>query len=119
MRSLAAANSLLLTSTIHHRNLFGWSNVRGGPYCRSSMRAAPAPLADFRRDGTRQFDYLTRREIDEIVGVVRDLAEQQEAMSEGGGSCSSTGSCATQGSSRSTRSSKAQAAPQAPIPMDS
>lgn len=51
------------------------------------MRAAPAPLADFRRDPGKTFDYLTRKEIDEIVTVVRDLADheggQDDAMSEG------------------------------------
>lgn len=60
------------------------------------MRAAPGPLADFRRDCTKKFDYLTRQEIDEIVAVVRDLAERQDALSEED-IRSSSGSC---GSSR-------------------
>lgn len=64
------------------RSLFGWTNVRGAGYCRSAMRAPPPPLAEFRREPGKHFDYLTRREIDEIVGVVRDLAERQDAMSD-------------------------------------
>ena len=72
--------------TMEYMCLFGWQNVRGASYCRPAMRAAPAALADFRRDSTKRFDYLTRREIDQVVAVVRDLAEQQSAMSEGGDS---------------------------------
>lgn len=68
--------------TMEYMSLFGWQNVRGGAYCRTAMRAPPGNLADFLRDPARKFDYLTRREIDEIVHVVRDLAEQQNAMSE-------------------------------------
>lgn len=76
--------------TMEYMSMFGWHNVRGGAYCRTSMRAPPAALAEFVRDPTRKFDYLTRREIDDIVRVVRDLAEQQNAMSEGGDSTSPT-----------------------------
>lgn len=71
-----------LYKTLEYMSLFGWKNVRGAAYCRPAMRAAPAALADFRRDNTRAFDYLSRREVDEVVTVVRDLAEQQTAMSE-------------------------------------
>lgn len=56
--------------------------MRGAGYCRSAMRAAPAPLAEFSRSADKTFDYLTRKEIDDIVGVVRELAEQQDAMSD-------------------------------------
>lgn len=70
--------------TLEYMSMFGWHNVRGGSYCRSMMRSPPTPLADFVRDPTRKFDYLTRREIDDIVRVVRDLAEQQDAMSQDG-----------------------------------
>lgn len=70
--------------TMEYMSLFGWQNVRGAAYCRASMRTPPPPLADFKRDPTKVFDYLTRLEIDEVVGVVRDLADQQNAMSEGG-----------------------------------
>lgn len=64
------------------RSLFGWQNVRGAAYCRTTMRGPPAPLADFKRDPTRAFDYLTRREVDDIVAVVQDLAEEYNAMSD-------------------------------------
>ena len=73
-----------LYKTLEYMSLFGWKNVRGAGYCRPAMRAPPPALTAFRRDCGRHFDYLTRREIDEVVGVVRDLAEQQSAMSEGG-----------------------------------
>lgn len=67
--------------------------MRGAAYCRSAMRAPPAPLADFRREPAHAFDYLTRREIEEIVAVVRDLAEKQDAMSDGdSSSCASASS---------------------------
>ena len=88
--------------------------MRGAAYCRSAMRAPPAPLADFRREPAKPFDYLTRREIDEIVVVVRDLAEKQGAMSEGDNSSSSSS-----GSARSSRSSHARPLPAAEEPMDS
>lgn len=69
--------------TLEYMTLFGWKNVRGGAYCRSALRGPPPQLVEFRKD-SKTFDYLTRREIDEVVGVVRDLAEQQDAMSDGG-----------------------------------
>lgn len=66
--------------------------MRGAGYCRSAMRAPPAQLADFKR-GQATFDYLTRKEINEVVSVVRDLADQQDAMSEdAAGSGSDAGS---------------------------
>lgn len=55
------------------------------------MRAPPLPLADFRREPSKAFNYLTRREIDEIVGVVRDLAEQQDAMTDSAAAAAATG----------------------------
>lgn len=70
-----------LYKTLEYMTMFGWQNVRGAGYCRPSMRAAPAALSEFRRDASRHFDYLTRREIDEIVSVVRELAEQQSTPS--------------------------------------
>lgn len=73
--------------TMEYMELFGWQNVRGASYCRSSMRQPPAPLKDFRKDADKRFDYLSRAEIDGIVTVVRDLADQQTAMSEESGSC--------------------------------
>lgn len=68
--------------TLEYMHLFGWTNVRGAGYCRSAMRAPPPQLADFTRDQARKFDYLTRKEIDEVVGVVRELSEQQDAVSD-------------------------------------
>ena len=68
--------------TLEYMTLFGWQNVRGAQYCRTAMRTPPPQLAEFKKDAARHFDYLTRAEIDEIVSVVRDLADQQSAISE-------------------------------------
>ena len=69
-------------AAVCRRTLFGWTNVRGAGYCRSAMRAPPAQLTDFARATDKTFDYLTRKEIDEVVSVVRELADQQDAISE-------------------------------------
>jgi len=61
--------------TLEYMTMFGWQNVRGASYCRLTMRTPPAALAEFRRDCTRRFDYLSRPEIDAVVNAVRDLAE--------------------------------------------
>jgi hypothetical protein len=74
--------------TMEYMDLFGWQNVRGASYCRPTMRQPPAVLREFRRDPDKRFDYLTRAEIDEIVAVVRDLAQHQAALSDDDGSAS-------------------------------
>lgn len=76
--------------TMEYMTMFGWKNVRGAAYCRSALRGPPPQLVDFRKDG-KLFDYLTRREIDDVVSTVRDLAEMQDAMSDGGSDAGSTG----------------------------
>lgn len=54
---------------LEYADKFGWDNVRGGPWCRSSMSRAPS--TPFERDD-RRFEYLTRAEIDALlVGVQR------------------------------------------------
>jgi len=73
-----------LYKTLEYMEMFGWQNVRGASYCRPTMRAPPAALADFRRDCSRRFDYLTRKEIDEVVSVVHELAACQNAPSGAG-----------------------------------
>ena len=73
--------------TLEYMSMFGWDNVRGAGYCRCVMRSPPAPLAQFKRDASRHFDYLTREEIDEVLDVVRDLADLQAASSSDEGSC--------------------------------
>ena len=65
--------------TLEYMSMFGWKNVRGAAYCRSAMRAPPAPLAEFRRDPTRHFDYMSRQEIDAVVAAVRELVERPDA----------------------------------------
>lgn len=60
--------------TLEYMSMFGWQNVRGAGYCRTALQAPPAGLAGFKRECTRQFEYLTRAEIEQILGVVRDLA---------------------------------------------
>lgn len=61
--------------TLEYMSMFGWQNVRGASYCRPSMRTAPLALAEFCRDPARPFKYLSRQEIDDVEGVVRDLAD--------------------------------------------
>ena len=70
-----------LYKTLEYMTMFGWENVRGAGYCRAVMRGPPAPLSQFRRDSSRHFDYLTREEIDQVLGVVRELADLQAASS--------------------------------------
>ena len=53
--------------------MFGWEHVRGGNCCRVLEPRAPATLQAFRRDPTRAFEYLTRAELDELVGRVLAL----------------------------------------------
>ena len=67
--------------TLEYMSMFGWKNVRGAGYCRSVMGAPPAPLADFRRDDTRRFDYFSRPEIDQVVATVRELMESPGSVS--------------------------------------
>lgn len=63
--------------TLEYMSMFGWSNVRGASYCKPSLQSAPAALAEFRRDPHRPFQYLSRREIDDICAVVDDLADAE------------------------------------------
>lgn len=67
--------------TLEYMALFGWQNVRGAGYCRPAMRCPPAALAGFRRDCTRVFQYMCREEIDEVVGLVNELAALRDAPS--------------------------------------
>lgn len=64
--------------TFEYMTLFGWKNVRGGSYCRPYMRSPPPTLGEWRRQQQREFDHLTRAEIDEVVTVVRDLANSNQ-----------------------------------------
>lgn len=66
--------------TLEYMDLFGWENVRGGSYCRPSMRSAPVALADFKRDPARRVDYMSREEIDRVVGEVEALARDSDAL---------------------------------------
>ncbi len=75
-----------LYKTLEYMSMFGWKNVRGARYCRRAMRAPPAALEAFRRDSGRHFDYLSRREIDEVVAVVlSNLAERHVPAGDGDG----------------------------------
>lgn len=89
--------------TMEYMDLFGWQNVRGAAYCRPAMRQAPAPLKAFVKDPTKRFRYLSRAEIDEVVQVVRDLADRQTAMSDDSDDGSAaTGASLADGSSASS-----------------
>jgi hypothetical protein len=76
--------------TMEYMDLFGWQNVRGAAYCRPTMRQPPAPLKTFAKNPAKRMQYLTRAEIDDVVQVVRDLADRQTAISDDTGSGSAT-----------------------------
>ena len=61
--------------TLQWCDMVGAHKVRGAAYCRVDARQPPAPLATFRRDAGRTFDYLSRPEIDEIVRVAKSLGK--------------------------------------------
>jgi len=58
--------------TLEYMSLFGWQSVRGAGWCKMEVRNPPAALTAFCRDRA-DFEYLSRREIDEIVAVSRQL----------------------------------------------
>jgi hypothetical protein len=57
-------------------DLVGHEKVRGAAYCRVDICSPPPPLASFRRDPSRVFQYATRAEINEIVHMALQLARQ-------------------------------------------
>jgi predicted GIY-YIG superfamily endonuclease len=60
--------------TLEYMSLFGHENVRGAGWCRGELRAPPADVATFQRArSSTEFEYLTRKEIDDIMDVVRSL----------------------------------------------
>ncbi len=67
--------------TLEYMSMFGWANVRGASYCKPSLQSAPAALADFHRNPTRAFNYLSRREIDDICAMVDELADMERMPS--------------------------------------
>lgn len=62
--------------TLEWCDLIGAEKVRGAGYCRVESRGPPPPLASFRRDPHRPFDYLSRQEIDDVVRIAKDLGKE-------------------------------------------
>lgn len=65
-----------LYKTMEWCDIMGWEKVRGAGYCRVDVLQPPPPLANFRRDPGRQFRYLSREEIEDIVRVSKDLGKK-------------------------------------------
>lgn len=59
--------------TLEYMSLFGYENVRGSGWCRGELRTPPAELATFKRTRSSEFEYLARKDIDDILDVVRSL----------------------------------------------
>lgn len=58
--------------TLEYMSLFGWESVRGAGWCKLDLRNQPAALTTFVRDRC-DFEYLTRKEINEILKTARNL----------------------------------------------
>lgn len=62
--------------TLEWCELMGYENVRGAAYCKIDSRGPPPPLATFKRDPGRAFEYVCRDEIDSIVRMCKRLAAE-------------------------------------------
>jgi hypothetical protein len=60
--------------TLEYMTMFGYESVRGASWCKLELRHPPAAFHTFRRDRS-DFEYVYRKEIDEIVQTARDLYE--------------------------------------------
>lgn len=60
--------------TLEYMTTFGWESVRGAGWCKVDLRNPPTALHAFARTRS-DFDYMSRREIDEVLKVSRDLYE--------------------------------------------
>lgn len=58
--------------TLEYMTLFGYKSVRGAGWCKVELRHPPTALHAFRRDRA-DFDYLSRKEIDDVVQTAREL----------------------------------------------
>ena len=58
--------------TLEYMSMFGHESVRGAGWCKVELRNPPAALHGFVRD-RGGFEYLQRKEIDEIIGIARNL----------------------------------------------
>jgi hypothetical protein len=63
--------------TLTYMDLYGYENVRGGAYCRTELKSPPVALDTFVRDRDKEFDYMTRQEIETVVRIVADLARSE------------------------------------------
>jgi hypothetical protein len=67
--------------TLEYMNLMGWENVRGAAHCRVDMRTPPSGLGLFCRDRA-DFEYVDRREINEILKHVAELSQSLGKVAE-------------------------------------
>lgn len=58
--------------TLEYMTLFGWESVRGSSWCKVDLRNPPGALATFQRNRS-DFDYMSRKEINEILRISKDL----------------------------------------------
>lgn len=60
--------------TLEYMTMFGWESVRGAGWCKVDLRNPPGALHTFVRNRS-DFDYMSRREIDDVLKISRDLYE--------------------------------------------
>jgi hypothetical protein len=72
-----------LYKTMEYMTLFGWKSVRGSHWCKIDIRNPPPPLADFVRNRC-DFDYMNRREIDDVLSLSKDLHAALRAADDAG-----------------------------------
>jgi len=60
--------------TLEYMTMFGWQSVRGASWCKVDLRHPPQALHTFQRTRA-DFDYLTRKEIDDVLRISKDLYE--------------------------------------------
>ena len=60
--------------TLEYMSLFGWESVRGAGWCKVDLRNPPAALVGFSRTRS-DFEYLSRKEINDVLQISKDLFE--------------------------------------------
>ena len=60
--------------TLEYMTMFGWQSVRGASWCKVDLRHPPQALHTFQRTRA-DFEYLTRKEIDDVLRISKDLYE--------------------------------------------
>lgn len=58
--------------TLEYMTVFGWESVRGAGWCKLEMKSPPPALFTFQRNRC-DFDYLSRKEIDDVLQLSLEL----------------------------------------------